>query len=535
MTTLTAGSFRGDARVPVSRSLYPQFRALEASVSSLPLALAHGLVGYLDQYPYTCTEQLVSQAMPAIVLSQRPEFGELKVRQGATLASMIDELRSRQNGDGSFRYWAGGVESHDYASVYALHVLIEASDRGLPVPVDLLQGGRQFLLRMARRDGNNIEDERTSAYALYLLARQGTVVANEAAALQRRLQERYAREAPADIATAYLAAAYQLMQQQALADRAIAGVTFGNPASAGRWHGAMTNDGALLYLLSRHFPQRLPRLPASVLEDLVKHVQAHDYNSLSAATTVLALDAYATASTSTGGQKLGIEATLADKSRQALSLPAGLFPKVAFPAATQSLAFSTSGDLRAFYLVNESGFDRTPPTQAIAQSLEITREFLGADGKPVTSVKLGDEVDVRVRFRAIDRDSVDDAVIVDLLPGGFDLVVPRTTPADQPVLSATDGRGGQEESENEDEGQPSGCLCAWLVLRPNGFPNFADLREDRVVIYGRATKGVQEYGYRIKATNAGSYVIPGSYGLSMYDAQVRARSVAGRIGVVRQQ
>lgn len=537
MTTLGAGSFRGNASVTVSRSMYPQFRTLDASVSTLPLALAHGLVGYLDAYPYTCTEQIVSMAMPAVVLSARPEFGELRSRRDATLGTMIDELRSRQNPDGSFRYWAGGVESHDFVSVYTLHVLLEASERGQPVPGDLLLAGRQFLLNMARRDGDNLEDERTSAYALYLLARQGTVVANEAAALQRRLQERYAQQWAADIATAYLAAAYRLMQQQQLADRAIAGVTFNNPVSPGdRWYRPMSRDGALLYLLSKHFPQRLPRLPATVLEDLVKHIQAQDYNSLAAATAILALDAYATASTAGAGPRFAIEATLADGNRQALTLPDGLFPKVAFPERTRSLAFSTGGDLRAFYLVNESGFDRAPPTQAIAQQLEITREFLGTDGKPVASVKLGDEVTVRVKFRAIGRAGIDDLVLVDLLPGGFDLVLPNAAPADQPVLSALPGRRPLSDGDLEESGaRRSGCLCLWLVNRPNGFPDFADLREDRVVVYGRASDSIQEYSYRIKATNAGSYVVPPAFGMSMYEPQVRARGVAGRIGVERRE
>jgi uncharacterized protein YfaS (alpha-2-macroglobulin family) len=273
-----------------------------------------------------------------------------------------------------------------------------------------------------------------------------------------------------------------------------------------------------------------------VLEDLVKHVQAQDYNSLAAATTVLALDAYATASNDNAGQKLAIEATLADKTRQALQLPAGVFPKVAFPEATRSLAFSSGGDLRAFYLVNESGFDRTPPTQAITQSLEITREFLGNDGKPLTSVKLGEEVTVHVKFRAIGRASIDDLVLVDLLPGGFDLVLPNAAPADQPVLSARPGRRqlSDDEIEEADEG-PSGCLCQWLLNRPPGFPDFADLREDRVVVYGRASDTIQEYSYRIKATNAGSYVVPAAFGMSMYEPQVRARSVAARIGVERKE
>jgi uncharacterized protein YfaS (alpha-2-macroglobulin family) len=528
VTSLTAGSFSGDAKVPVTRTLYPQYRTLEASVSTLPLALAHGLTSYLARYPYSCTEQLVSQAMPGIVLSHRPEFGELKSLEGASLASLIDELRARQIGDGSFRYWAGGVETVDFVSVYALHVLLEATERGEAVPADLLEAGKPYLFRLARRDGDKLGDERTSAYAIYLLARQGVVVSNEAAALQQRLTTRYAKEWPRDIVAAYLAAAYQLMKQESAANQAISKVAFGAAAPVDRWHGPMASDAMLLYLTARHFPGRLARLPDTMLDTLVTHVKNGEYDSLSAATTILALDAYATAMNANGAPKLGIEASLADKSTRTLSLPTGLFPKVAYPAETRSLKFTSDAPTRSYYLVNEAGFDRTPTTQTLAKGLEVTREFLNHDGKPVDKVKVGDEVTVHLKFRAIGQPMIDDAVLVDLLPGGFDLVIPNAPPADQPVLAATPGN---DETDDEAAGGHHGCLCLWLVSRPENFPDYADLREDRVILYGTASDQVQEFSYRIKATNAGSFVVPASYGESMYDPAIRARSAAGHLVV----
>ena len=532
MTTLTAGTFAGSVHVPLTRNLYPQFRTLEAGVSALPLTLAHGLTAYLDHYPYSCTEQLVSQAMPAVVLAQRAEFGEVKSRQGASLASLIDELRARQTEEGSFRYWPGGVESIDFVSLYAWHVLLEASERGGPVPPDLLESGRGFLSRLARRDADNLAEERTGAYAIYLLARQGVVVANEAAALQHRLASRYAKQWQSDITAAYLAAAYQLMQQELLANRTIAGVSFGSASDADRWHQPMANDAVLLYLLARHFPRRLERLPDSVLDSLVRRVQRGEYDSLSAATTILALDAYATASaTLSPAAQLAVRATLADKSTVPLTLPAGLLPKVDVPPGSRSLEFASTAALRRYYLVNESGFDRQPDNPVLTQGLEIIREFLGADGKPVQTVRLGDEVTVHLRFRAIDRDSIDDAVLVDLLPGGFDVVVPDTVPAEQPLLAAS--AAAQEDQDSAPGGGRGGCVCRWLVTRPDDFPDFADLREDRVVLYGQAPNRVQEFSYRIKATNAGNYRVPPAFGESMYDPRVRARSAAGHIRIER--
>lgn len=548
MNSLLAGSFKGSTQVPITRTLYPHYRTLKASISTLPLALAHGLSGYLERYPYSCTEQLVSQAMPAIVLSRRPEFGNLKVHNGASLASMIDELRSRQTGDGSFRYWAGGTQSFDFVSVYALHVLIEASERGEAVPKDLLDAGRLFLTRLARRDGESLADERTAAYAIYLLARLGVVVSNEAAALQKRVSENYEKVWTRDITAAYLAGAYQLMKQESLANQSISHVAFGASTEVDRWHKPMARDAMLLYLLAKHFPDRLSRLPDSMLDTIVSQVQAGAYDSLSAATTLLALDAYATATNavaSAGPPKFGIQATLADKSTHSLTVPMGLFPAVDLVADTVSVNFTSDAAVRSFYLVNQSGFDRSPITPILMQGLEITREFLNSAGKAIDHAKVGDEVTVHIKFRSIDRESIDDAVLVDLLPGGFDLVVPNAPPPDAANWAASpeSGSGSTEQGAADAEGVPaegvaSGgeagaqeCACLFLASRPEGFPDFADLREDRVVLYGKATNKIQEFSYHIKATNAGAYTVPSAYGESMYSPLIHARSAAGKIVV----
>jgi uncharacterized protein YfaS (alpha-2-macroglobulin family) len=528
MAKLTAGSFRGRADVPVSRSMYSEYRRLRAGVSTLPLALAHGLRSYLGQYAYTCTEQVVSQAMPAIVLAERPEFGQVNADKGVSLEGLIDELRMRQDGRGAYRYWPGGVEVVEFVSIYTQHVLLEAAERGQPVPGDLVLAGNEYLRALAARDADDMAGERTTVYAIYLLARQGQRVTNETAALQKRLEERYAKVWRKDIAAAYLAAAYRLQRQDALAERAIAGVDPVGEHDYDQWHDPMTSDAELLYLLARHFPERLVRLPEAFLDTMVRRVSNNEYHSLSAATTILALDAYATTAGPVVTPELGIKAMLADKSARDLQLPAGLFPSAVFPAEARTLRFAGPDELRAFYLVDESGFDRKPPAGALVQGLEILREYLDDAGKPVTRVRLGDQVTVRVKFRAVNRDAVQDAVIVDLLPGGFDLVVPSQAPAEQRHYSASVTEDAPGESDRHDL-----CRCLFLYERPQGFPAFADLREDRVVLYGIASTDLQMYSYRIKATNAGSFVIPPALGEAMYDPRVRARSAAGRISVER--
>ncbi len=108
-------------------------------------------------------------------------------------------------------------------------------------------------------------------------------------------------------------------------------------------------------------------------------------------------------------------------------------------------------------------------------------------------------------------------------------MVPNAPAPDQPLLSASPGN--EHAAEDETAGT-RGCVCRWLVSRPPNFPDYADLREDRVILYGQATDQVQEFSYRIKATNAGSFAVPASYGESMYNPSIQARSAASHLEVV---
>jgi len=42
---------------------------------------------------------------------------------------------------------------------------------------------------------------------------------------------------------------------------------------------------------------------------------------------------------------------------------------------------------------------------------------------------------------------------------------------------------------------------------------------------------VKEFVYKIKATNVGSFVVPPTFGESMYDRTVQARSLGGKLAV----
>jgi alpha-2-macroglobulin len=360
-----------------------------------------------------------------------------------------------------------------------------------------------------------------------LLTRQGQRMAAEVAAARKRLAERYRGQWEKDLTAAWLAAALDLMRQDRDAESLISGTRF---AATGNelYNDPMTSDALLLFVMSRHFPERLRNVPADVFTTMAKRVTDGYYHSLSAGTTLLALDAYASA-TESGARNLAIAEVLKDKKVRGLTLPEGLFPTVKFTDQAAALRFSNNTTLNAYYLIEQSGFDRKPPTQAIKQGLEVLREYTDASGKPITSLKMGEQVDVHLKFRGLKEEDVYNVALVDLLPGGFELVVP-TQEAATPFVEAGDAEG---ESDGEWQEGYTGWQCQVCVGTPNASLQYADMREDRVVFYANAGKNISEVVYRIKATNVGQYVTPPAYGEALYDRSIIGRSASGRIEVSR--
>lgn len=553
--SLTFGTVKdGTIEQPVTRTMYDEYATRSAGISHLPLIMGQGLVAYLSKNPYGCTEQLVSQAMPAVILQSRPEFGVTRNYSEESLMRIVSMLRSRQNQEGGIGLWAANHYVVPWTSAYAVHFLLEARDRGHAVPTDMVNSANNWLRQYASGESEPLAEERARAYAIYLLARQGTVVSQYAANLQRRLEEKHAKVWRQDIAAAYLAAAYQLMRQERLASDLIRGVRPTREMIMWEdYYDDLSRNAELVYLLARHFPDELKRLDADALESIAKPIRENRFNTLSSSYTLLALDAYATA---TGGEAKGtfsIVELLADGSKKPLELPEALMPKATFSSKAAKIRYASSSDYVAYTMLNQSGFDRTLPDKEIKQEIEVFREYQDASGKPVTSVKLGDEVEVHLRIRAIGQGTLHDVAIVDMLPGGFEIVPESraTAPSAMPVQSEPsdgegegggegdgeyDGSGEEGDAEGEDGGQGDGSSAEqWVApigsAKSNWRPSYADIREDRVVLYGMVQNTAQLFVYKIKATNAGSYAVPPTFAEGMYKRSVLARAVGGKIVV----
>jgi hypothetical protein len=490
-TQLTVGRLDGaTASVPVKRTLYTEMRSVQASVSALPLVWGEGLIAFLDAYPYPCTEQLVSKGFAALLLAARPEFGMVKTRDTQPIVGTLSMLQSRENDSGGFGLWASSPQTAEFPTLYGAHFLLEAHERGQKVSPEMVASVNDWLTRFATTPASTLEDGRMHAYAVYLLARQGINPSAAVANVEQELSRRYTQTWPTDLAAAYLASTYRLMQRNGDAERIIRKVPWAQQKrdwAEEVYYDPVVHDAQLLYLTARHFPDRIDKVPPAALEGIGSAISGNQVSSLSAAYTLLALDAFAKAA----APKVKLAIVLNGQPQRETS-------KVTVPLGEANVLFTRDGAVPAYYAVSEAGFDRNPPAADVNRGLEVIHDFVDEKGTVLTTVKEGQEFLVRLRLRSTKRDRVSQIAVVDLLPGGV-----------EPTLDRDPGPGS------------------------NWTPQHVDFRDDRVILYGDATKDAATWLYKVRATNTGVFEVPPAFAEGMYNRQITGISQASKLQIVK--
>jgi uncharacterized protein YfaS (alpha-2-macroglobulin family) len=103
----------------------------------------------LENYPYNCTEQVLSRFLPNLVTySTLQTFGiespDLKARLDRTLSQGLEHLLTLQNTDGGWGWWQA-EESDAYITAYVLFGLSSTKDAGIVVSEDAISKAVSYI------------------------------------------------------------------------------------------------------------------------------------------------------------------------------------------------------------------------------------------------------------------------------------------------------------------------------------------------------------------------------------------------------
>ncbi len=503
VTDVRSGNLKkGSTEIPITRQIYSEFAKRDATASALPLGLARGLDAYLKNFPHGCTEQLVSGAFCRLLLADEADFGLSRAEINKQVERTFGVLQRRQNDQGAFGYWAPETgEKISFVSAYGMHFLSEAKVAGFPPPPEMFASGLRYLRKMVASEPSDLAEARTIAYAIYVLTREGVITTNYILNLRDYLDKNHEDNWENDLTGVYLAGALKLLHKDSDAESLIDQFKIDNRAARDYddFCQPLGTNSQYVAVLGREFPSRLKRLSAQQFEQILQPIGEGDFNTLSAAYAVQALKTYSHV-VAQNLPTLTIADVRTDKRETTLATGAKMMLRSAFSEKATALRFKSAGatnPLGTFFQVIEAGFDRSVPQKAVTEGLEVYRELLDKNDKPVTRTKLGEPVHVRLHVRSVNREWISNVAIIDLLPGGFEVV----TTSLQPGISSIAG------------------------------VDYVDLREDRAVFFATVSKRVLEINYQIKPDNRGEFVVPPVFAGSMYERNIKGVGVGGRISV----
>jgi len=164
--SLTADSFDGLRADTVDITL------TAGGAASIDVA---GLLAALDRYPYGCTEQTTSRALPLLYLSEVAEAaglgGDSAIRERVVKA--IARILSNQSSSGDFGLWSSYGDGDTWLDAYVTDFLTRARERGYKVPELAFTSALDNLENRLAYASDFQDGGEGVAYALYVLARNG--------------------------------------------------------------------------------------------------------------------------------------------------------------------------------------------------------------------------------------------------------------------------------------------------------------------------------------------------------------------------
>jgi uncharacterized protein YfaS (alpha-2-macroglobulin family) len=479
--------------------LVPGSASVALSVGLSNALDAAALLAALDRYPFGCSEQITSRALPLLYVNDLASSAHLALDTTVDqrIRESIDRLLARQGSNGSFGLWSAGGDDV-WLDSYVTDFLTRARERGFVVP----DVGFKLALDRLRNFVGNAEDPakdggRNLAYALYVLARNGAAPVGDLRYFADTKLDAFATP----IAKAQIAAALGMLGDRARAERvyaaALASIAPRPVLDYGRSdYGSVLRDASALVTLASEGGAPRPTITGAVerveaARNLTPYTSTQENAWMVLAARALAKDAQAV-TLDVGGERTH---GALNRNLRASDLQ-------------QPLTLTNAGESPVQVVVTVSGAP-VVPEPAAERGFKIERTYYTLDGKPADPAKAKQNDRFAVVLKIIEPQPQFGRIIVaDYLPAGFEIDNPR-------LVSSGD----------------TGTL-AWITDAQQ--PVNAEFRDDRFsAAFERKSDDASVFtvAYVVRAVSPGRYVHPQAYVEDMYQPDRFGRTATGTIEV----
>ncbi|MGY3900165.1 alpha-2-macroglobulin [Aeromonas veronii] len=459
----------------------------------------------LADYPYACLEQTLSRAWPYLLTTaderaawSKPAEGKKAASEADVQRALLQRLQRLQLPSGGFGLWDGRSDEEQWLTAYAADYLLARKEAGDAVPEAMLN---QALNRLQNYLTDSQYGERWSsapehsrlayqAYSAYVLARVGKAPL----ATLRLIWEQQADHARSGLPLLHLSLALSAMGDEQNAAKALsrALATERGDDYLGDYGSPLRDEALELSLLRQHklAVERWPALSAKVADTLAHRQWLSTQERLALLRLARfdpAVDWQAKVTSSLGSGSLSGSAPLQQGAPEALA------------------ASSVTNEGRGALYVQRTlvGYPEQAPAR-ISKGMSVTRSWFNSDGQPFdpAKVKVGDLVVVRLNVSS--ESAVPDALLVEMVPAGFEL--------ENPALG-----NSIKLEELSIEGKPA-WQSEW-----NDYLKHQEFRDDRYTAALDLSEGSnQQLVYLMRAVTPGRYQVPPTQVEDMYRPELRA-------------
>lgn len=525
------------ATFSLANSFIPSTASGKLIVSKSPVVQFANNLDFLLQYPYGCVEQAISAAFPQLyfadltksILQTRSTTNMANSNAAYNVQEAINKLQTMQLYNGALSYWPGGGSESWWGSTYAAHFLLEARKAGYDVNGKILDRLLSYLQQQVKKkqteayfyyesaaqaQGSTARSFRKTRliapkeifYSLYVLAlgaKQDVATMNyykrEASSTNRgllALDSKY-----------LLASTYRLLGDQAsfttLLPKAFEGEV-SETAFGGSFYSYLRDEAISLNALQEAEPNhpQIPMMARHLSEQLKREYSdryhSYYYSTQEQAWALLALgklskkaaESDVRAEIKAGGTSLGTF------SGPDLVLKQGVVGK--------NISITPSGTGNLYYFWQAEGLSTSNEVKEEDNFLQVRKSFLDRFGRPVSgnTFQQNDLVVVKINLVTTDGSTVENVVVTDMLPAGFEIENPRISSFPEMTWASN-----------------------------AATPDYQDIRDDRINLFTTATGRGQTFYYVVRAVSKGTFRLGPVSADAMYNGEYHSQNGVGEITV----